>query len=314
MGDVHQLILSRGVEAARSASDRKLDRQCVDTAFAVLGDEKQRIGIMHAGFAMTALPHKQTTTPVWTREGGFVRLRVESGRDVEGTEVGIPFGSVARLILLYLQSEAIRTRSREIELGRSMNHWLKTMGVDNGGKNYKIVREQSKRISLCRLTFYRTCGSATAVTNGSFVRDAIIPSSDSSDQSMLWQEVVRLDEGFYQSLVDHAMPLQETAIKQLAGKSAAIDIYIWLAYRLRSLQERTPISWAALYQQFGAEYAHIRQFRARFRAPLALALAAYPAARVEESDTGLILYPSDPPIATKGIVGSRVVRSQLRII
>lgn len=313
MGDVHQLILSKGVEAARAASDGKLDRQCVDTAFAVLGDEKQRIGIMHAGFAMTALPHKRTTTSVWTREGGSVRLHVESGRDVDGCVVGIPFGSVARLILLYLQSEAVRTKSREIELGRSMNHWLKTMGVDNGGKNYKIVREQSKRISLCRLTFYRTSGSATAVTNGSFVRDAIIPSADSTDQSTLWQEVVKLDEGFYQSLVDHAMPLQEAAIKQLAGKSAAIDVYIWLAYRLHSLQNRTPISWAALYQQFGAEYAHIRQFRARFRDPLALALAAYPAARVEEAENGLILYPSDPPVPEKRVADTSSVRSRLRL-
>ena len=302
MGDVHRLILAQGVEAARAASDGKLDRQCVDTAFAVLGDEKQRIGIMHAGFAMTALPHKQVVNPLWTREGGSVRLQVESGRDAGGNVVGIPFGSVARLILLYLQSEAIRTKSREIELGRSMNYWLKTMGVDNGGKNYKIVREQSKRISLCRLTFYRITASATAVTNGSFVRDAIIPTTDNIDQSMLWQEVVRLDEGFYQSLVDHAMPLQETAIKQLAGKSTAIDIYVWLAYRLRSLQASTPISWAALYQQFGAEYAHLRQFRARFRDPLSLALAAYPAARVEESDTGLILHPSEPPVPERKMI------------
>ncbi len=313
MGDVHKLILAQGVEAARAASDGKLDRQCVDTAFAVLGDERQRIGMMHAGFAMTALPHKQIARPVWTREGGSVRLRVESGTDAEGNAVGIPFGSVARLILLYLQSEAVRTKSREIELGRSMNHWLKTMGVDNGGKNYKIVREQAKRISLCRLTFYRISGSTTAVTNGSFVRDAIIPNAGCSDQTVLWQEVVRLDEGFYHSLVDHAMPLQETAIKQLARRSAAIDIYVWLAYRLRSLQGETPISWAALYQQFGAEYAHLRQFRARFRDPLALALAAYPAARVQESDTGLVLNPSDPPVPEKRIVSLAPVRPRLRL-
>jgi hypothetical protein len=79
MGQVHQLIRSRGIEAAKASSEAKLDRLCVETAFAVLSDEEQRIGIMHAGFAMTALPHKHLDETVWIRDGGSVRLRVESG-------------------------------------------------------------------------------------------------------------------------------------------------------------------------------------------------------------------------------------------
>jgi hypothetical protein len=296
MGKVHQLILSRGIEAAKASSEAKLDRLCIETAFAVLSDEAQRIGIMHAGFAMTALPHKDMSETVWIREGGNIRLRVESGADANATMVGIPFGSIARMILLYLQSEAVKTRSRDIELGRSMNHWLKTMGVDNGGKTYKLVREQSKRLSLCRLTFYRIASGGTQVTNGSFVRDAILPAEDSSDQLSLWREVVRLDEGFYQSLIDHPMPLQEAAIRMIGGRSMAIDVYIWLAYRLHQLSKPTPITWAAIFQQFGAGFAHIRQFRAKFRDTLALALAAYPDAHVIEEEAGLLLYPSPPPV------------------
>ena len=299
MGQLHQLILSRGVEAAKASSEAKLDRLCVDTAFAVLSDEAQRIGIMHAGFAMTALPHKDLRETVWIREGGNIRLRVESGADANAAMVGIPFGSIARMILLYLQSEAVKTRSRDIELGRSMNHWLKVMGVDNGGKTYRLVREQSKRLSLCRLTFYRMTGGATKVTNGSFVRDAILPGEDSNDQLSLWREVVRLDEGFYQSLVDHAMPLQEAAIRMIGSRSMAIDVYIWLAYRLHQLNKPTPITWAAIYQQFGAGFTHIRQFRAKFRDTLALALAAYPDAHVIREEGGLLLYPSPPPVVER---------------
>ena len=305
MGKVHQLILSRGVEAAKASSEDRLGRLCIDTAFAVMTDEEQRIGIMHAGFAMTALPHKHLQETVWIREGGNIRLRVESGADAEGVMVGIPFGSIARMILLYLQSEAVKTRSRDIELGRSMNHWLKTMGIDNGGKTYKLVREQSKRLSLCRLTFYRMMNAATQVTNGSFVRDAILPSEEGGDQLSLWREMVRLDEGFYQSLVEHPMPVQEAAIRQIGSRSMAIDVYIWLAYRLHRLEKPTPITWAALYQQFGAGFTLIRQFRARFRDTLALALAAYPDAHVSEEEGGLLLYPSPPPVGERrGKIGS----------
>ncbi len=76
---------------------------------------------MHAGFAMTALP-----TSIRTVTSGCATVEisgfVESGTDALGNAAGIPFGSIARMILLYLQSEAVKTRSRDLELGRSMNH------------------------------------------------------------------------------------------------------------------------------------------------------------------------------------------------
>jgi hypothetical protein len=53
-----------------------------------------------------------------------MKLVVEPGRrpigDTDEVEfVGVPFGSYSRLILLYLQTQALRTNSREVELGRS---------------------------------------------------------------------------------------------------------------------------------------------------------------------------------------------------
>jgi hypothetical protein len=295
MAKVHQLIKQHGVEQARARSTDKLDRQCIETAFAVMTDERQRVGIIHAGFALTALPHKDISENSWVRQGGNITLRVDSGADKTGNAIGIPYGSIARMILLYLQTEAVKTRSRDIELGRSMNQWLKTMGIDNGGKTYQLVREQSKRLSLCRLTFYRETINATLVTNGSFVRDAILPTKDDG-QLTLWREAVRLDEGFYQSLIDHPMPVLEAAIRQIGQRSMAIDVYVWLAYRLHQLETPTPITWKALYAQFGGGYQEVRYFKRKFLEPLALALAAYPEAHVNIEDTGVVLYPSAPPV------------------
>ncbi|MGB8840467.1 MAG: replication protein RepA [Aliidongia sp.] len=298
MGQIHRLIEQQGIAAAKAATTDKLDRLCVETASAVMFDESQRVGIMHAGFAMTALPHKDLPETVWTRQGGNIRLTIESGRNEDEQTVGIPFGSIARMILLYLQTQAVKTQSREIELGRSMNQWLASMGIDSGGRQYRLVREQSKRLSLCRLTFYRMTDTATHVTNGSFVRDAILPTRAEAQLS-LWQEIVRLDEGFYQSLIDHPMPVQEAAIRQLGARSMAIDVYIWLAYRLHQITKPTPITWAAIFQQFGGGFTHSWHFKAKFREPLALALAAYPGAHVTADDAGLILYPSPPPVTER---------------
>jgi hypothetical protein len=303
MGRVHQLITTHGFEEAKARAVAKLDRQCIEAAFAVMTDEEQRIGVMHAGFSMTALPHKDIEEAVWTRRGGSVRLRIDSGTDEAGLPVGIPFGSIARMILLYLQTEAVKTRSREIELGRSMNQWLSSMNIDGGGRQYRLVREQSRRLSLCRLTFYRTMDEATHVTNSSFVRDAILPTR-ATDQLPLWREVVRLDEGFYESLIAHPMPVLESAIKQIGSRSMAIDVYVWLAYRLHHLAKPTPVSWRAVYEQFGGGYAQFRQFKAKFREPLALALAAYPEARVSADDDGMTLFPSAPPVPGRKAISS----------
>jgi hypothetical protein len=308
MGQVHQLILSKGIDEAKAQTADKLERQCVETAFAVMSDEQQRIGIMHAGFAMTALPHKAIDETIWVRQGNNIKLRLESGMDADDKVVGLPFGAIARIILLYLQTEAVKTKSREIELGRSMNHWLTTMGIDNGGKTYRLVREQSRRLSLCRLTFYRVTDESTIITNGSFVRDAILPSRD-TNQLQFWREAVRLDEGFFQSLIDHPLPVREAAIREIGHRSMALDIYVWLAYRLHQLSKPTAITWKALHDQFGGGYQHVRQFKAKFKEPLALALAAYPEAILEASDAGLKLFPSAPPVPERRLVGVTRVRT-----
>jgi hypothetical protein len=56
MGEVHKLILREGVEETRRIATSKIERQCIDAAFEVLSDEKNKIGITHAGFAMASLP------------------------------------------------------------------------------------------------------------------------------------------------------------------------------------------------------------------------------------------------------------------
>jgi hypothetical protein len=304
MGQVHQLILQQGIEEARRVlSGDKTERLCVNAAFEVMSDERAQIGIAHAGFAMAALPHKKTLDSVWERDGGQVKMLVESGLDSDKHPIGVPYGAIARMILLYLQTQAVRTRSREVELGSSMNAWLTAMDIAIGGKTYRLVREQARRISRCRLTFFRRTSNAELVTNGAFVRDAILPLDPGSPGQMpLWQERVRLDEGFYQSLIEHPLPLRETAIRQISNRSMAIDLYVWLAYRLHVLTGPIEVSWPALRRQFGETYGELRFFRRDVLPSLKLALAVYPEARVSiDEKAGLTLYPSPPPVPEKRI-------------
>jgi len=67
------------------------------------------------------------------------------------------------------------------------------------------------------------------------------------------------------------------------NNSAALDVYVWLCYRLHVLQEPTPINWPRLKEQFGQQYATSYQFRHKFKDTLALALAVYPGAQIRET-------------------------------
>ena len=79
--------------------------------------------------------------------------------------VGVPYGSRARLILLRLQSEALRTQSRDVELGNTLRDWLTKMGIPVGGRSVKEVRDQTERISRCRLTFEVRHGNRVGMAN-----------------------------------------------------------------------------------------------------------------------------------------------------
>jgi len=115
----------------------------------------------------------------------------------------------------------------------------------------------------------------------------------------------RARQTFYDALRQHPVPLREAALRELADRSASLDLYIWLAYRLHTLSGPTPVRWAALREQFGTSYSELRFFRRDFPKMLAPAVAAYSEAQVEVGDDGVVLHPSPSPVAAKGVALGR---------
>jgi hypothetical protein len=294
MAGVHQLILKEGIEEARRRAETKHERLLVEAAYQVLTEDAEKIGFTYSGFALTSLPHKPQSELVWRREGYNLTLLLESGRDRMGKAVGLPYGSYARFILLFLQSQAVKTGSREIELGRSMRVWLGTMELSIGGTTYRMVGEQARRISHCRLQFFGQQDGMEVMRHGGFVDGAI--SMTDVEQPTLWQDQVLLNEEFYRALRDHPVPVSESALRAIGPRSMVIDVYVWLAYRLHALKKDVEVSWPALHGQFGAGFQLPRKFRSHFIECLELALAAYPDARVSVGDKGITLHPSRPAI------------------
>jgi Plasmid encoded RepA protein len=299
MAEIHQLIIQHGVDEARRQAATKHERLLVEAAYQVLSEDAEKMGFTYSGFALTSLPHKPQQELVWRREGHNLTLVLQAIADRQGNISGLPYGSYARFILLFLQSEAIRTGSPEVELGASMKRWLTSMGLSVGGKTYRLVNEQARRISACTLTFYADKGNAELMRRGGFVDGSISMTNMLGDQPTLWQEKVLLNGEFYRALREHPVPLSESALRAIGPRSMVIDVYIWLAYRLHALRRDVEVGWAALYGQFGAGYTRLRDFRRDFSQALELAVAAYPEAKIGMGDRGVILRPSRPAIALR---------------
>jgi hypothetical protein len=305
VGNLHNLVIQHGREKAREMVPLR-HRHLVDVAAEVLAEEAQGLGITYSGFCLTGFPHKRLEdTQVWEKRGHNVTLLVEPGRLKTSsgplTLYGVPYGARARMILIYLQTQAIRTGSRDVRLGRSMRDWMERMGLAVGGETARALRDQARRISACSIKFFWTSvdteGRATdGFGRGAIVRSGLFFREDNSEQECLFEDVVSLDETFYQALSDHPVPLLEGAIRQLKDKSMSLDIYVWLAYRLHALGKPTSISWGSLHGQFGTGFKLARQFKPHFLEALAAATAAYPDAKVDVEEAGITLRPSRPPV------------------
>jgi hypothetical protein len=305
MGTVHQLIERLGRQDALKSAESVIDRRAIEAALHYMADEEAGVGFLYSGWCQAALPHRRLPNDQpWKVETERVVLVVEPGRqNLPGAGlawVGVPYGSRARMILLYLQTEALRTNSRDIELGPSLHAWLNRMGIPIGGKSFHDVREQADRLSRCHMTFHIQQNGREGLINQSIVDTAMfVRGPDRDTQGSLFLETARLSETFFAQLKKHPVPLEEAALRAISNNSQALDIYCWLAYRLHALPQARTVSWKSLYSQFGTSYRRLDHFKERFLENLKIACAVYPSASVETDAKGLLLKPSRSPVTPK---------------
>jgi hypothetical protein len=195
MGELHDKLVDLGRERLlRGVQDRR-DKRLVEIAAEAMGDDRQCEVFSHPGLCLTFLPHRQRPADeVWERTSGPWTLTVQPLHR-HGGRLGVPYGPKARLIVLFLQTEAILTNSRVIELGRSMRSWLTLMGVSVGGKTYREVRAQAQRIEQAHLTVAYKGERATAVWQDSLVRGSLCPHVE--DDGV---HTVELSESFFRAV------------------------------------------------------------------------------------------------------------------
>lgn len=206
---------------------------------------------------------------------------------------------------MHLNSEAIRTQSSVIEVENTLTAFVRRLlkGHDPNGREIRAFKDQLSSLAATTVRLAVESGERATQVNTQIVGAFDLWFPKDERQRVLWPSTVQLSTDYFQSLLGHAVPLDERAIASLAHSALALDVYCWLAQRLHRVPEGKAqfISWVSLSEQFGQGYQEIRFFRRKFLTTLRQVKSAYPSARFDADARGMTLWTSPPPL-TKRLV------------
>ena len=258
--------------------------------------EAGALGYMARVLVQATMPHSDPHTCSFKRTNGKLSLAITGHPDI-----GLPYGVYPRLLLAWLVTEAVCTKSPTLVLGSSLNQFMSHLDlIPTGGRWGTITRlkDQMRRLfSAAILCYYDSEGVANGIGFNIAKEYHLWWSAKDPRQTTLWESTVVLGQDFFNEITERPIPVDIRAIKALKTSSMALDLYCWLTYRLSYLKRKTEIPWCLLQNQFGSDYASTKQGRYEFKRKLLVqlkkVLTVYTeAAMVDEGENGLILIQS----------------------
>ena len=111
-------------------------------------EARQEIGFTSRVLAQATMPHKNPGDVArWERSNGALRLVIQPGPDGK-----LPYGSIPRLLMAWVTTEAVRTKSRELTLGNTLSSFLDELGLGRtGGEKGDITRLRVMHTAVFRI-------------------------------------------------------------------------------------------------------------------------------------------------------------------
>ena len=192
------------------------------------------------------------------------------------SEVGLPFGVMPRLIFMWMTREAMFKKDRRLELGRSLTEFMMQLNLPlTGGKNGTItrLRDQMKRMASSSLSVTYDNGRSWSLRQVGMIEEAELWWEEKErlpkeEQPGLWNSTILLTESFFREITNKPVPFDMRVVQLIRERTQsplALDLFLWLNYRLKYLSRPTEIPWEKLQLQFGANYADTRQGRHEFK-------------------------------------------------
>lgn len=271
---------------------KKVDKLISDSLAIESREAKEAgaLGYIARALVQATLPHSKVEGNEFKRKNGFFKLTI-----IADSEIGLPYGSIPRLLVAWLTTEAVRTKNREIILGETLTEFMANLDlVPTGGKWGTItrLREQIKRLFASAISCTYDDGNQWAIKNVNPVSSAHLWWSPENLDKKSFESKLVLGEEFFKEIINHPIPIDIDVIKSIKGSPMALDIYCWLTYRISYLKKDTTIPWELLENQFGSSYSRTRDFKKYFLLQLRSVITLYSEAKLDVNETGIILKPS----------------------
>jgi hypothetical protein len=269
----------------------------------------EALAFMPRLFVLTTLPHRRPQGHRFERVNGWQSLRMEAPR-----RVGLPYGIYPRLLLMFITTEAVRKKSREIHLGATPNHLARRLGlsiVTGPRGTARRLDAQVRKLTSTTWT-WRSVEPASHFAVSRRTAPTVAPALRTLASVLglpraRWRPSLLLHEDFFSEIIRSAVPVDLRAIHQLKSSPLSLDLYTWLTYRMSYLRKPTLVPWKGLQDQLGADYARPRDFRRTVLARLQEVVSVYPELRIQRENEGLRLY------ATPSHVKSHSLKRSLRL-
>lgn len=261
---------------------------------------QQDIGFVCRLMIITVLPYTKVRKDTYHRHLQNNELFITNGV----TEI-IPYGVYPRLILTWIISEAVRTKSKVIEIGSGISSIMKQLGIPiSGGKNGSFNRFKTQFLSL--LTSHFTYSTFDYRRNKKIVLSfQIADAMKYTEDNELTDTKIVLNDNFFQEVIRAPIPVDNKALNTLTHSPLALDIYFWLTYKMSFLRTATEIPFSALKEQFGAGYNDTKcgkyEFKRKFIPQLKAVLAVYDKANVKIHNDHIVISPSLTHVAKQRI-------------
>lgn len=210
----------------------------IDAAVAIQEQpDEYELAFMARQLVQCTLPHTNPgDTPRWLRRNGHLTLVIQPGWDAKkDASFGYPYGTIPRLLLFWLNTEALQTKSRRIELGNSLADFMRQLGLDpsRGGKRSDShrLKDQMQRLFRARISFDTTEEVADGEVDR-WVDMQVAPKGQlwwdhkQPLQDDLFHSFIELGEDFFRAITAAPVPVDMRALQALKRSPLALDLYV----------------------------------------------------------------------------------------
>jgi hypothetical protein len=265
------------------------------------------LAFMARQLVQATLPHSDPgDVPAWTRTNGKMGLTVRPGWDRKrNRSIGYPYGVIPRLLLFWITTEALRTKSRRLELGDSLAGFMRELGLDpqRGGPRsdaYRL-RDQMDRLFQASISFDRT--DTTEWLNMPVAAGAALWwDPRDPEQTSMFGSWLLLNQDFFDAITAAPVPVDMRALEALKRSPLALDLYAFVSYRAYVATQTGKaqfITWEQLMEQLGTDYAHVQHFRAKTKAALKKIKVVYPGLKLGPKQGGIEILPGASAVPPK---------------